>query len=249
MADAKISALTELAATPANGDLLPIVDVSDTTQAPTGTTKRITAQNVRAGLALSGAITASGLTQATGKLLGRNTASTGAVEEITLGTGLSMTGTTLNVSGTTSKLVNYSITQSNVADSTTSQIPIDDTIPQSGEGKEYMTVPYTPATSGNILFIKASGYSFGSSAATGVYCIFLDSETDARSANLVSIATGSANQWTVCAKYTTTGTSAQTWKLRFGPVSALTLYVNRSNSGTLFSTSDFVTFEIWEMLP
>jgi hypothetical protein len=43
-----------------------------------------------------GAITTSGLTQATGKLLGRNTASTGAVEEITLGTNLSFSGTTLN---------------------------------------------------------------------------------------------------------------------------------------------------------
>ncbi len=47
------------------------------------------------------AITSSGLTQATGKLLGRNTAGTGAIEEITLGTGLSMTGTTLNVSAGT----------------------------------------------------------------------------------------------------------------------------------------------------
>lgn len=43
-----------------------------------------------------GAITTSGLTQVTGKLLGRNTAATGAVEEITVGTNLSLSGTTLN---------------------------------------------------------------------------------------------------------------------------------------------------------
>jgi hypothetical protein len=39
------------------------------------------------------------ITMATNKLLGRGTAGTGAVEEITLGTNLSMSGTTLNASG------------------------------------------------------------------------------------------------------------------------------------------------------
>jgi hypothetical protein len=46
-----------------------------------------------------GPITTSGLTQATGKLLGRGSASTGAIEEITLGTNLALAGTTLNASG------------------------------------------------------------------------------------------------------------------------------------------------------
>lgn len=45
------------------------------------------------------AVTTSGLTQATGKLLGRSTAGTGAIEEITLGTNLSFSGTTLNAAG------------------------------------------------------------------------------------------------------------------------------------------------------
>ena len=46
------------------------------------------------------AVTTSGLTQATGKLLGRSTAGTGAIEEITPGTGLTLSGGTLTAAGT-----------------------------------------------------------------------------------------------------------------------------------------------------
>ena len=49
--------------------------------------------------AVKGAITGSGLTMASGKLLGRGTAGTGAIEEITLGTNLSLSGNTLNATG------------------------------------------------------------------------------------------------------------------------------------------------------
>ncbi len=44
----------------------------------------------------AGAITTSGLTQATAKMLGRSTASTGAIEEITVGTGLTLSAGTLS---------------------------------------------------------------------------------------------------------------------------------------------------------
>ena len=54
---------------------------------------------LRTGLAIagSGAVTGSGLTQATGKLLGRITAGSGAIEEINPGSGLALSGTDLNV--------------------------------------------------------------------------------------------------------------------------------------------------------
>lgn len=47
----------------------------------------------------TGAITGSGLTMATARLLGRSTASTGAVEEISIGSGLSLSGGTLSATG------------------------------------------------------------------------------------------------------------------------------------------------------
>ena len=48
MADSRISELTALAAAPASGDLVEIVDVSDTSMAATGTNKKITAANLLA---------------------------------------------------------------------------------------------------------------------------------------------------------------------------------------------------------
>jgi hypothetical protein len=51
------------------------------------------------GAAASGSITSSGLTQATARLLGRTTASTGAVEEIQIGSGLSLSAGELSATG------------------------------------------------------------------------------------------------------------------------------------------------------
>ena len=48
----------------------------------------------------NGVVTGSGLTMATARLLGRTTASSGAVEEITVGAGLSLSGGSLTASGT-----------------------------------------------------------------------------------------------------------------------------------------------------
>lgn len=50
-----------------------------------------------AGSKLTGAYTAAGLTMATARLLGRTTASTGAAEEISIGSGLSLSGGVLSV--------------------------------------------------------------------------------------------------------------------------------------------------------
>ncbi len=47
----------------------------------------------------AGAITGSGLTQATAKLLGRTTASSGAIEEISVGSGLTLSAGSLSASG------------------------------------------------------------------------------------------------------------------------------------------------------
>lgn len=63
-----------------------------------GGTGASTAANARTnlGAAASGAITGGDLTMTSSRVLGRTTASTGAIEEITIGTGLSLTGGVLS---------------------------------------------------------------------------------------------------------------------------------------------------------
>ena len=70
MADSKISALTSLASGHASGDLLPIVDVSDTTQAASGTTKQTTVANLLANL--PGATNANSVSVTGASLTGSN---------------------------------------------------------------------------------------------------------------------------------------------------------------------------------
>jgi hypothetical protein len=52
MSTKKITALTELSAAPAATDMIPVVDVSDTTDASSGTTKKITATNIAKGVGI-----------------------------------------------------------------------------------------------------------------------------------------------------------------------------------------------------
>ena len=57
LSNRQVTDLTELNATPADGDLLHIVDISDTTDDPEGTSKKVTRANLVGGLALQADLT------------------------------------------------------------------------------------------------------------------------------------------------------------------------------------------------
>jgi hypothetical protein len=96
---------------PTNGNSFPfsdsirIVDSNSNATADFIAQEKLTANrtydlpNASGTLALQGAITTSGLTQATARILGRTSASTGAVEEITVGSGLSLSAGELSATG------------------------------------------------------------------------------------------------------------------------------------------------------
>ena len=85
-----------LAGTVANATTTPAITLSTTvTGLVKGNGTALSAASAGTDYVAPGAITTSGLTMATARLLGRTTASTGAVEEITVGTGLSLSGGSL----------------------------------------------------------------------------------------------------------------------------------------------------------
>ena len=85
------------AGTVANATTTPAITLSTTvTGLVKGNGTALSAASAGTDYVAPGAITTSGLTMSTGRLLGRTTASSGAVEEITVGTGLSLTAGTLS---------------------------------------------------------------------------------------------------------------------------------------------------------
>lgn len=70
----------------------------------TGQTRTLKVPDASGTIALTGAITGAGFTMSTGKILGRTTASSGAIEEIAAGSGLSLAAGTLTIDTTVSTL-------------------------------------------------------------------------------------------------------------------------------------------------
>lgn len=113
------------------------------------------------------------------------TSHTHAPSEITAG-GAS-TGQTLTWNGlawapatpTSGKLVNRWVATSTTAIGTTNILPIDDTIPQSTEGAEMITVSVTPSSASNMLKVTVSGW-YRVSGASFVGCaLFVGAAADA----------------------------------------------------------------------
>lgn len=92
-----VTSANGFAGTVANPTTTPAITLSTTvTGLVKGNGTALSAASAGTDYVAPGAITTSGLTMATARILGRTTASTGAVEEITVGTGLSLSGGSLS---------------------------------------------------------------------------------------------------------------------------------------------------------
>ena len=114
------------------------------------------------------------------------------------------------------------------------QIPMDDTIPQNTEGFEVLTASITPKDSSNILLIDFLAPSvFPSGAGHAHVALFQDSTANALSAGLMAYTTADGSHPPIMLSHSMVAgtTSSTTFKIRIGPNSAITVYLNAMNTG------------------
>lgn len=128
-------------------------------------------------------------------------------------------------------------------------LPIDDTIPQSGEGTQFMAQAITPNSASNLLEISHTGvYSAAVAADCGV-ALFQDATANSLAAMLdqiagVNLATISHLEWTMIAATT----SSTTFKIRAGNTAGNTITYNGSNAGRKFGGVMASTLRITEVM-
>ena len=177
MADSKITALTALTAADPINDMLPIVDVSDTTMAASGTTKKISVNNI-----LSSSPTASGALTVTGLVTAGSATITGALTSGTttlvshaagytgkVGIGTATPADTLDVNGRVTAL-RYLSSSSN-ASLPSYAVAAGNGIYNSGTNEIGFSINSANAmtlnTSGNLAFPDAKGIDFSAKTPDG----------------------------------------------------------------------------------
>lgn len=155
------------AGTVATSTTTPAITLSTTvTGVLKGNGTAISAASAGTDYVAPGAITTSGLTQTTARLLGRTTAGTGAVEEITVGSGLTFAAGTLSATGGAGDVVGPASATDNALvrfDTTTGKLIqnsgaiLDDSNNLSGLGTVASGAHTITSTSANALAVGANG--------------------------------------------------------------------------------------------
>jgi predicted Rdx family selenoprotein len=118
---------------------------------------------------------------------------------------------------------------------TTALIPADDTIPQIGEGAEFMTVSITPKFSTSRLEIEATAFAATVNANNIIGALFRDATSNALFAAQVRQPVSSAVMQLMIQHSVTAGsTAATTFRVRLGSQAADTLTFNGNGGTRLF---------------
>lgn len=133
----------------------------------------------------------------------------------------------------------------------TTTIPGDDSIPQSGEGDEYMTLAHTPATATNKLRIDAlANVSTTANGYPIIMALFKNSDTDALAATMDFVSTsGAPTQISMSHYMTAATTSTITFKVRIGCTNAGTTTFNGVAGGRYFGGTMASSITVTEVNP
>lgn len=148
-----------------------------------------------------------------------------------------------------SPLLQYVEATSNAKSSATAIIPSDDTIPQSNEGTEYLTVTITPTVIGSKIVPRIVIPIIGNSSnQVFVGAIFRDAVADAISAGAVTPTNATYQQQFVldAPAFVTTTLDPVTFKFRYGPGAASTAYINRGSSANFYGNAAVAKFSVTE---
>mgnify|MGYP006266570115 CR=1 FL=1 len=202
-------------------------------------------------LAVNG-LTAGTIARPGGALVAGDIAANGStvVQVIALSSG-TPTFHLLNPQISSGKSLQFVSTETGAVATGTTTVPADDTIPQSTEGDQYMTLSITPKSATSTLIIRVTfNWSLSTLGNSAIVSLFQDSTANA----LASVAhtqyvAGAVNVTTFPHIMTSGTTSATTFKVRAGPVSAGTLTFNGQAGGRFFGGVYASSITIEEVVP
>ena len=129
----------------------------------------------------------------------------------------------------------------------TTVIPSDDTIPQSSEGTQILSVSITPRSTTNKLRARMVGFASGSAGLYASVALFVNATADALHATSSYVGgAGFIIPVTLEWEWTPGATSSQTVNIRVGPSSG-TLRMNGSHSGRFFGGVAAATLVVEEI--
>lgn len=132
----------------------------------------------------------------------------------------------------------------------TTVVPLDNTIPQSGEGVIAANCAYVPTAAANILKVQAALTASLSITATS-FVVFLCVVGNAAFVSTVANRVGTADLVStvpITGFYRANGSISQTLELRAGPPSAGTIYFNGTSGGALMGNTMQTYIEVIEIM-
>lgn len=202
----------------------------------------------------SGSATITDLTAGTGITIGASSISNSGVTSAVAGAGINVSGATgaVTISATTTGKIGQVVQNATGAVATgTTVIPLDDTIPQSSEGDQYLSQAITPVSASSTLIIDVV-VVLATSAVSGFMTAALFQDAGANALAVASQYTPSNNAVvSVCFRYKMPAgtTSATTFKVRAGGNNAGTTTLNGQSGGRLWGGVAASSLTITEILP